>query len=117
MNIDIPSHQERILERYKTELEYYNCGFKHEILHGDLQTNYKEHRWLTYWIRNPDLQDPSDELWDFMSELYLRAGWLLEKDWGEEDEHGNSKLQAIKLFVANPEVVAAAKAKYAENNT
>lgn len=117
MEITIPSHQERILERYKDELEKYVSGFSREILTGDLQTNYKEHRWLTFWIRDEDLRDPTDELWNFLAATYLRAGWVLEKDWGEEDERGNSKLQAIKLFVANPEAIAAAKAKYEEENT
>jgi len=109
MEITIPSHQERIYTRYKDELAKLIPKFTDAIENGDLQTNYKDHRWVVAWLGGaPDIHD---ELFNHLHHVYLLAGWVLERSWGDEGTEYEGKLMAINLFVANRDAIEAAQAK------
>uniref|UniRef100_A0AB39CCR4 Uncharacterized protein n=1 Tax=Pseudomonas phage RVTF4 TaxID=3236931 RepID=A0AB39CCR4_9VIRU len=112
MVIDIPTNAERIAHKYERELEVVSGGLNNAIKNDTLQSNYKDHRWVSFYLHGDNRQlDISDEFFDHISKLYLKAGWFLERRYGEETTEDEGKLIAIDCFVASKSSVDAANAE------
>ena len=99
--MEIPSLSDRIKLYYKSEIESITRDINRAILEGSIRTCDKGFEYVSATLDGIDWT--TNELWEYLHAMYLKGGWILEKDRSDD----NQVEMCLRVFKVSPNSILA----------